>query len=227
MKIQGELVDALLVRRLNRFAARVEVAGREALAHIPNSGRMRELLYPGSRVLVAPRAGLRKTPFDLLMAGEGGRLVSVDARLPPRLLEEALRVGRLPGLENFDTLRREVRVGSSRLDLLCCGPEGPCLIETKSVTLVREGVALFPDAPTTRGTRHLEELQRAVESGHAAAVVFVIQRDDAECLRPFDEADPAFASALRAISPAVRLLAYNCRVARGEVAIARRVPVEL
>lgn len=227
MRIREKLIDALFVKRLNRFAALVEMNGRQELAHVPNSGRMRELLCPGARVLVAERTGPRKTPFDLLMAWHGSRLVSVDARLAPALLEEALVEGRLPELGGFDTLRREVRVGASRLDLLGCGPEGCCLIETKSATLVREGVALFPDAPTTRGTRHLEELRRAAESGHRAAAVFVVQRDDAERLSPFEEADPTFAAALRAVSPTVRLLAYGCRVSRGEIAITRRMPVEL
>ncbi len=227
MRIRGDLIDARFLRRLNRFAALVEVEGRETLAHVPNSGRMRELLCPGARVLLAARPGPRKTPFDLVMAEQGSRLVSVDARLPPGLLAEALGRGLLPELGGFERLRREVRVGDSRLDLLGEGPEGPCFIETKSVTLVQEGLALFPDAPTTRGTRHLEELWRAAQRGHRAAVVFVVQREDAERLSPFEEADPTFAATLCLVSPAVQLLAYSCHVERGEIAISRRIEVVL
>lgn len=227
LRIRGDLIDARFVRRLNRFAALVEVHGREQLAHVPNSGRMRELLYPGALVLVAARPGPRKTPFDLLMVQHGPRLVSVDARLPIGLLEEALREGRLPELGQVESLRREVRVGDSRLDLRIDGPEGPGLIELKSVTLVREGVALFPDAPTTRGTRHLEELRRAADNGYRSTVAFVIQRDDPERFGPFEEADPLFASTLRSVSSCVRLFAYSCMVSRGEVTLHRQVPVDL
>lgn len=227
MKVRGELVEALFLKRLNRFAALVNLEGREALAHVPNSGRMRELLRPGARVYLAPRSGPRKTPFDLLMAAEGDRLVSVDSRLPPALLAEALAQGRLPELGPFRRVRREVDVGESRLDLLGEGAGGLCFIETKSVTLVRDGVALFPDAPTSRGVRHLEELRRIAEGGQQGVAVFVIQRDDAERFSPFEEADPSFAATLRAVAPAVRVLAYGCRVTRDEIQIDRPVAVVL
>ena len=227
LKLQGELIEALFVGRLNRFAAEVAVSGQRALAHLPNSGRLGELLYPGARVRVAAQVGRRKTPYDLLLAWCGPQLVSIDARLPGPLLEEALRQGRLPELGPFDTLRREVPLGASRLDLLTEGPAGLCFIEAKSVTLVREGLALFPDAPTLRGLRHLRELQRAARAGHRAAVVFVVQREDAEALRPHEEADPVFAATLRSVYPAVELLAYRCHVNKGEVAITRRIPVVL
>lgn len=226
MKLRGELVDAIFVQRLNRFAAMVEVAGRREPAHLPNSGRMRELLVPGVEALVAARPGPRKTAYDLLMVRHGMRWVGVDSRLPARLLEEALAAG-LADLGPFDSIRREVPYGQSRLDLLGLGPGGPCLIETKSVNLVQDGVALFPDAPTARGTRHLEELRRAVEGGQRAAMVFVVQRDDALSLRPFEAADPLFASTLRAVAPAVKVLAYCCEVSRGEICISRSVPMEL
>ncbi len=227
MRVRGELIEAQFIRRLNRFACLVEVEGRQELAHLPNSGRMRELLYPGASVLLRPEAGLRKTAFDLVMVRHGPGLISVDARLPATMLVEALGDGRLRELGEFHTLRREVRFGTSRLDLLGHGPGGPCLIEAKSVTLVREGVALFPDAPTSRGARHLEALRQATEEGYRAAAVFVIQREDARAFSPFEEADPAFASALRAVSPAVLTFAYTCRVSPQEISILGSVPVVL
>ncbi len=216
-----------MVRRLNRFAAEVESDGQLALAHVPNSGRLGELLYPGAPVLLAPRTGPRKTAFDLLLARQGEQLACIDARLPGLLLEEALLAGQLPDLGPFTAVHREVAYGSSRLDLLGEGAGGLCYIECKSVTLVREGVALFPDAPTLRGVRHLEELQHAAHSGHRAAIVFVIQREDAQSLRPYAENDPAFAAALHRAAATVQVLAYACRVTGEEIAIARRVPVDL
>ncbi len=226
MRIIGNPVDGTFLQRLNRFAALVEVDGRPSLAHVPKSGRMRELLVPGAPALLVPKPGPRKTPFDLAMVRHEGRWVGVDARLPSRLLEEALGLG-LPELGPVHSLRREVAFGGSRLDLLGTGPGGPWLIETKSVNLVRNGVALFPDAPTLRGTRHMEELYRAVEMGYPAAVVFVVQRDDAACLRPFEEADPLFASTLRAVSPPVLALAYACEVDRGGIRIRHGIQVIL
>lgn len=227
MRLRAELVEAELVRRSNRFVGEVAVAGERALAHVPNSGRLRELLYPGARVLVAARTGRRKTAFDLLMAWSGQHLVSIDTRLPATLLVEALEGGRLPELGPFSMLRREVGLGASRLDLFGDGPGGPCYIEAKSVTLVEDGVALFPDAPTARGVRHLQELMRSAEMGYRGAVVFVIQRADARVLRPHEARDPTFADALRRASATVGVLAYACRVTRHEVAISHRVPVVL
>ncbi len=215
------------MRRLNRFVAAVEVAGEPALAHVPNSGRLRELLLPGARVLLAPRAGVRRTRFDLALAWSGGHLVSVDARLPGRLLTEALGGGTLPVLGSVQAVRGEVWLGASRLDLLVETPGGPWYVEAKSVTLVRDGVALFPDAPTARGARHVEELRRLAVAGGRAAIAFVIQREDARMLRPHEEADPAFAAALRRAAPAVRMFACVCRVSREEVTIDRQVPVVL
>jgi sugar fermentation stimulation protein A len=226
VKLQGELIDAVFVERVNRFAALVEVNGRRELAHVPNSGRMRELLVEGTKALLAARTGPRKTAFDLLMVQHQSRWVGVDSRLPSRLLEEAVGAG-LTNLGPFDSLRREVPCGKSRLDLLGLGARGSCLIETKSVNLVRDGIALFPDAPTSRGSRHLMELRHAAEAGQAAAVVFVVQRDDALSFRPFEAADPLFACTLREVAPVVRALAFGCEVSRGEIRISCSIPVEL
>ena len=226
MKISGDLADGLFARRLNRFAAEIEVEGQFALAHVPNSGRMRELLVPGARVLLVARSGSRKTAFDLVMVAHEERWLGLDARLPVYLLEEALHSG-LVDLGPFHSIRREVPFGDSRLDLLGVGSGAPCLIEVKSVNLVRDGVALFPDASTSRGTRHLLELRRAVAEGYSASVVFVVQRDDAHCLRPFEAADPLFASTLRGVAPYVQALAYACEVTRGCIRIIRGIPVEL
>ena len=241
------LVEGVFEQRLNRFAATVELEGRPAMVHVANSGRMRELLRQGARCLLAPKASAgRKTAYDLALVevaldravGEaraeyggsapGRVLVSADARLPPALLWEAFHEGRLPPFAGFVTGRREVVYGDSRLDLLLSGPGGACFIEVKSVTLVEDGVALFPDAPTERGRRHLGALVRAVEEGYRAAAVFVIQREDARACAPHDTADPAFGRALReAVATGVEAYAYVCRVTRREIRLAHAVPVLL
>jgi len=221
MKIAAKLIPATFIKRDNRFRVTVRVEGHLVWAHLPNSGRLRELLVPGRRVLLsAAQAPGRLTAYDLLMVDLDGTLVSIDARLPSHLLYEALQAGRLEEFAGYAQVRREVTYGQSRLDLVLeRGPDGRrCFIEVKSVTLVKEGVALFPDAPTQRGRRHLGELARARAEGHRAAVAFVVQRDDTIRFSPHDEADPAFGQALREAAQAgVEVYAYKCRVSEEEM----------
>ena len=218
------------IKRLNRFAALVDVERREYLAHVPNSGRMHELLVPGFRVLLvpAPPGGNRKTSFDLALVDTGSALSSADARLPNKLLAEALTQKRLPQFADYPVAKGEQVFGESRLDFLLEGPVGRCYVETKSVTLVEDGVGLFPDAPTIRGVKHLRSLMAARNAGHRAAVVFVIQREDAEAFAPHDVADPLLGVTLREAHDAgVDVWAYRCSVTERSVELADTVPVLL
>ena len=228
MKMEAGLREGRFRKRLNRFAARVEVEGNERLAHVPNSGRLRELFVPGATVYVSPATTPgRKTAFDLRLVSIDGTLVSCDARLPPSLVAEAQEHGKLPEFEGYPKVEREVTVEESRLDLRFSGEKGQVYVETKSVTLVCDGRALFPDAPTTRGTKHVRTLMKICERGNRAAVVFVVQRDDANCLSPKRDSDPEFASALeRAAGMGVEVYAYGCRVTTEEITLGGRVPVE-
>lgn len=230
MKIEGHLVEGRFVARDNRFRVTVEVAQRWTWAHLPNSGRLGELLVPSRRVLLAERLGRgRKTGYDLGLVEMDGNWISVDARLPNDLVEEALRADQLAPLAGYPTLRREVPFGGSRFDFLLQAPgRSPCLVEVKSVTLVVDGLACFPDAVTLRGRRHLEELVSALEMGYRAAVVFVVQRGDAGGFRPHDESDPDFGQALRmAARRGVEVYAYTCCVEPGRIEIDQQVPVYL
>ncbi len=229
MKIRGPLVSGIFVRRDNRFRATVEVDGRAVAAHVPNSGRLWELFLPGRRVLLRPaEAAHRKTSYDLVMVDVDGRLVSLDARLPGPLVAEAVREGRLPEFRDYARVHEEVRLDDSRIDLMLEGEAGRCWVEAKSVTLVVEGVALFPDAITARGRRHVETLARVAARGERAAVVFVIQRDDALAFSPHDASDPAFGQALRdAVRAGVAVYAYTCHVTTTQITLAHRVPVRL
>jgi sugar fermentation stimulation protein A len=223
------LVSGRFVRRDNRFRVTVVVAGEPVAAHLPNSGRLTELLTPGRPCWLTgfdnPR---RKTRFDLTLVEYAGVLVSVDARLPNALLAEALSAGRLEPFRGYARFEREVWLGKSRLDFRLSGPAGVCWVEVKSVTLVEDGVARFPDAPTARGARHLGELTAVVSSEERAAVVFVIQRADAWRFAPHDEADEAFGAALRkAAGAGVGVYAWTCEVSQRAITIARPVPVDL
>jgi sugar fermentation stimulation protein A len=223
------LIPGRFVRRDNRFRVAVEIKGEPVAAHLPNSGRLAELLAPGRACWLTefdnPR---RKTRFDLTLVEYAGVLVSVDARLPNALFAEALAAGKLEPFRGYADFKREVRLGESRLDFLLSGPEGVCWVEIKSVTLVENGVARFPDAPTARGARHLRELAVAASRGDRAAVLFIIQRPDARRFAPHDRADPVFGAALReAAAGGVGVYAWTCEVSRRAIGTANQVPVDL
>lgn len=221
------LVAGRFVLRLNRFAALVQVEARDERVHVRNSGRLGELLTPGRPVLVEPAAtATRRTRFTLALVRMPRGYVSVDAHLPNALMEAGFRAGVVPGFRGYRFLRREPAIGSHRADFLLARGRRGCLIEVKSVTLVRDGAALFPDAPTARGRAHLEHLIAARERGMTAAILFVIQRGDAAALSPNFGTDPAFARALRqAVRAGVQVRAFTCRVTRHGVWLAGRVPV--
>lgn len=223
------LVAGRFVRRDNRFRVTVEVNGEPVAAHLPNSGRLTELLTPGRRCwLERFDSAHRKTNFDLNLMAYAGVLVSVDARMPNPLFAEALDAGRLAPFREHGQWKREVGLGHSRIDFRLGAASAPTWVEVKSVTLVEERVARFPDAPTRRGVRHVRELTEVVNAGQGAAIVFVIQRPDADCFAPHDEADPDFSAALReAIPLGVEVYAWRCRVRRDRIEIAEQIPADL
>lgn len=229
MRLSIQLVEGIFLSRLNRFTVLADVSGTRSLVHLANSGRLHEVLVPGARIYLRPAARPgRKTGYDLALVRLGERLVSMDARLPGPLVHEAMLAGRLSGLESYCRIRQEVCYGAHRLDLLAENGDGQCLIETKSITLVVNGCALFPDSPTLRGAQHMETLLRFRQEGGQAAVIFVVQRDDAEAFSPNDQTDPVFGSALReAARGGVMVRAFLCRVSLAEVCLDREIPVQL
>jgi sugar fermentation stimulation protein A len=230
VQIEGTYVEGRFVARDNRFRVTVELDERRIWAHLPNSGRLGELLVPGRRVWVVERSSPgRKTSYDLNLVEMDNHWVSVDSRLPNDLVEEALRAQRVIPLANYSTFRREVTFGRSRFDFMLEALHRPrCYVEVKSITLVIGGLACFPDAVTARGKRHVEELAQAVEAGYRGAVLFVVQRADAVGMRPHDESDPAFGQALRdAAKRGVEVYAFGCQVQPGQVKIYCSLPVYL
>ncbi|HWJ03796.1 MAG TPA: DNA/RNA nuclease SfsA [Verrucomicrobiae bacterium] len=222
------LIEGSFLARLNRFVAEVEIGGVTVLAHVPSSGRMQELLTPGRRVLLAKsmRPG-RKTDFGLRLVDMGGFYVSIDSILPNKLVHKSLKAGKLYGLEGYGKIIPEYPYLDSRFDFYLADP-GECFLEVKSVTLVEDGVARFPDAPTLRGTKHLEHLAGLRRLGVRAGVIFIIQRQDAEIFEPNGKTDPDFALALRnAKASGVEIWAYTCKVTGQSVEIDREVPVKL
>ena len=227
MYLGDDLVKARFRRRVNRFLALVELDGDETSVHVANSGRLRELFIPGAVVWLKPafHEG-RKTPYDLALVEAEETLVSADARLPNSLVAEAVVEGLFDDFSKPINIIRESTFGESRFDLMLEDEDGKLYVEVKSVTLIENGVGLFPDSPTTRGAKHLNTLAQAVTAGHRGAVVFVIQRSDCHSFAVNELADPALAEAFRkSVHQGVRALAYSCLVSEREVWLDRQVPI--
>ena len=201
--------------------------GREETVHVKNTGRCRELLLPGARVwLEGSENPKRKTAFDLVAVDRGGLLINMDAQAPNRVFAEWANTGAFrPGLT---LLRPETAWGGSRFDFYWEAGEHRGFVEVKGVTLERDGLALFPDAPTLRGVKHLEELAAARSAGYEAAVCFVIQMKGPRVFRPNGDTHPQFGAALRAAAAAgVEVLARDCLATPDSLTLDAPVPVEL
>lgn len=225
----GNITPGIFIQRINRFIARVLVAGEECLVHVRNTGRCRELLVSGATVLLedCSQPG-RKTAFTLIAVYKDSRLVNIDSLAPNRLVADALASGNLIAVGKADTVKREAGYGRSRFDIYFEAGERRGYIEVKGVTLERDGVALFPDAPTGRGARHVTELIDAAAEGFAAYIIFVIQMKGVHSFTANAATDPAFAAALKlAAVSGVGILAYDSHVAPGETHLGDPVPVLL
>ena len=218
--------------RPNRFIAYVELDGAQVVCHVKNTGRCRELLVPGHTVWLAEGdSPARKTKYDLIGVEKptprGLLPVNMDAQAPNRVFGEWAAGGGLGFLPS--PLRPETRFGDSRFDFYWeDGPDRRGFWEIKGVTLEEDGVARFPDAPTLRGVKHLEELIRAREAGYETGVCFVVQMPGMRWVEPNDDTHPQFGQALRRAAQAgVRVLALGCRVEPDRLEITGEVPVKL
>jgi sugar fermentation stimulation protein A len=228
------LEPCIFLSRPNRFGAWIDTDRGRFYIHVANSGRLPELLIPGTpaRWLPSPNPN-RKTAGHLALVKRGRVWVSLDARLSPKILGEAmLEPGGCKPFGVATDIFYEPPMGEGRADLLTLGRRSRWIIETKSATLSRDGVAMFPDAPTERGRRHLAELtELALDRKHSSlrpAVAFICARPDVYLFRPNEVTDPAFADALReARAAGVVVVAYSCTVSAARITLAARLPVYL
>ena len=217
--VQGEFL-----RRPNRFIAHVRIDGVEQVVHVKNTGRCRELLPEGAQVWCEHfNSQTRKTAYDLIAVQKGQRLINMDSQAPNKAAAQWLAAG---GLGQISDLRAETVCGESRFDFSFRKDGRLCYLEVKGCTLEQDGVCAFPDAPTTRGVKHLEGLTQLVKAGFGAYVLFVIQMKDVLFLHPNHNTDPAFAKALKdAADAGVHILAMDCAVTPESMVI--RDPVEV
>lgn len=231
MTTSQEIRKGILIDRPNRFLGRVYLDGKVTEVFIPNPGRMYELMIPGKEVYLRENKGThRKTDYDLIGLEYNDILVSIDSNLPNRFVKRLLRNYELPMFRGYDTVIPEPRAFEGRFDFKLTGEARSILIEVKSCTLVENNRAIFPDAPTTRGTRHLLHLAASLSDNIAdqAAVIFVIQRPDAEVFSPNDKTDPLFGDALRfAYSAGVEVVPLVTEVANWDLRLIKQIPYEL
>ena len=218
----SNMVPGTFLERPNRFIAHVEIDGKTEVCHVKNTGRCRELLPRGAKVWCQKSENPnRKTKYDLIAVQKGDRLINMDSQAPNAAAKEWLLAG---GLGEIADLHAETVHGDSRFDFSFQLDGKRCFLEVKGVTLEDGGVCAFPDAPTERGTKHLNGLIRAAAEGYGAYVLFVIQMPDVKYLHPNDATDPAFGESLRqAAKSGVQVLAVDCAVTESSMDI--RLPV--
>lgn len=226
------LVTGVLLRRYKRFLADVQLLnGQVVTAHCPNSGSMQACSQPGCKVYLSVHDDAkRKLKYTWQMIRMPTSLVGVNTLVPNRLVAQAVSQGQVPGLDTYSRVKREVRVGThSRLDLLLTREtQERCFVEIKNSTLVSKGVALFPDAVTARGRKHLIELRKLLDNGDRAVMFFLIQRTDARIFRPAEHIDGAYARELRrSVSAGVEVMAYDVRIDLERIGLNRNIPCEI
>ncbi|MGQ4892823.1 MAG: DNA/RNA nuclease SfsA [Candidatus Njordarchaeia archaeon] len=210
MRILGELVQGVLVGRLNRFVVEVKFGHDRIHAHLRDPGRLKELLVPGAEILLRKKARPVKLMYEVLAVKHGDLWVFVNSGFHSDLAEEIIERGLISGLRGCSVVKREVRVGDSRIDFLLDCNDVDLYMEVKGCTLVVNNYALFPDAPTLRGRKHILELIDIVKRGGRAAVLFLVMRPDASYLVPNVKTDPKFSEALIiAKNVGVKLYAYT------------------
>ena len=216
--VYDRMISGIFCKRPNRFIAHVEIGGKEEICHVKNTGRCRELLVPGAQVWCQEfDSPARKTKYDLIAVRKGDRLINMDSQAPNAAAKQWLLSG---GLGKITDLRSEVFHGDSRFDFSFCKDGKTCFLEVKGVTLETDGVCAFPDAPTTRGVKHLKGLTAAVQAGFGGYVLFVIQTQNVAYLHPNDATDPDFGAALRQAADAgVQVLAVDCLVTENTMTI--------
>lgn len=225
--IYSNITEAVFLSRPNRFIAYVDLDGKTEKVHVKNTGRCRELLIENAKVYLEKSTNAkRSTAYDLVAVKKGERIINMDSNAPNKAVGEWLS-----GKELFPTLR-EVRAEktykNSRFDFYVETQETKAFLEVKGVTLERDNAVYFPDAPSKRAVKHIEELIEAVWDGYEAYIIFVIQMEGADYFAPNRETQPAFAEALkRASKEGVKVLAYDCEVTPGTMQIRKPVPVRL
>lgn len=226
----GKIVEGIFLKRPNRFIAQVLIDGKEEIAHVKNTGRCKELLIEGAKVLLEDNTDNpnRKTKYSLISVWKGDMLVNIDSQVPNLVVYYALKNGEIEGFEQIKHIKREVSFGNSRYDIYfeTCREKG--FIEVKGVTLENNRIAAFPDAPTERGTKHVLEMIEATKEGYTGIIFFLIQMEGPKEFRLNWEMDPNFSKAVKLASENnIKVLAYDSIVSYEGIKIGKPINIDL
>lgn len=231
MNLPKPLFIGKLIKRYKRFLADIELDSGEAItAHCANSGSMLGLADPGSKVILSisdnPK---RKLPYTWELVRVGKIWACVNTLVPNRLVKEALQAKIIPELAEYSSIKPEAKWGdNSRLDFLLKEDDRHCYVEVKNVTLEEAGIALFPDAVTERGLKHLNELMKVVDCGHRAVMLFLVNRGDCNRFKPATKIDPKYAATLqKAYAAGVEILVYRTKINPPAIEIDIKIEAEL
>lgn len=231
MNITGPLRNARFVERPNRFLTVIDIDGKFVESHLPDPGRLSELLIPGARLKVRPISGIlskRRTKWTTLMVKNGREWISIDSTLPNRFTKHLLEREKLPQFREYNLVKSEVAVQNHRFDFLLEKLGELFYLEIKSVTFVEKGVAKFPDAVTSRGTKHVYLLAKMSQSGTKTGILFICQRSDATQFRPMWNRDPKFAKALIIAQQAgVQINVITAKISPNSIIYDKEIPFNL
>jgi sugar fermentation stimulation protein A len=228
MKLNYNILYGTFIHRQNRFIAYVNLSDKKVVCHVPNTGRLKELLYPGAQVIISHHPSTnRKTEYSLRMVKKGDSWISIDSQLPNLLAYEAISNGLIKELDGYSIIKREINYGNSRFDIQLIGKD-TCFIEVKGVTLEKNNWSYFPDAPTQRGRKHIDEMIELVNKGYRGVILFIVQIQYAKGFSPNSTTDIAFAKKLKEASKkGIEILAYKCNISPKEVVVVEKIPVVL
>lgn len=221
------IVKAIFISRINRFVAVCELNGEKITCHVKNTGRCKEILIEGTECyLEKSEKPSRKYQYSLISLKKGDRFINIDSQAPNKVVAEFLAEGKL--FDDIKNIKAESTYGKSRFDFYFEHGDNKAFLEVKGVTLEENNAVFFPDAPTERGTKHLNELCECVKDGYEAYVIFVVQMKNVKSFSPNKKTDPVFSDALvKASEKGVNVLCYDCYVNKNEMIIKDKVPVIL
>ncbi|MCR5770735.1 MAG: DNA/RNA nuclease SfsA [Butyrivibrio sp.] len=223
----SNISEGLFISRINRFTCNAEINGQPELAHIKNTGRLIKLLKQGCRAYFQKSDNPeRKTKYDLIAVEHNGSIINVDSQITNYVAEEWLNQKTF--FPDLKMVKREVKYGDSRFDIYLEHGDKKAFMEIKGVTLIEDGIARFPDAPTKRGVKHLHELMKCIDDGYEAYIMFVIQLPDVKWFEAAVSVQEEFATTLKeAWQKGVHVIAYGCDMTKDSIEIARPIEVRL
>ncbi len=224
----NKIVEGIFLERPNRFIAKVLIDGKEETVHVRNTGRCKELLIPGAKIILEDCSHNvnRKTKYSLIAVWKANKLINMDSQVPNKVVFDAIEQDHINNISNVSFIKREVTFGKSRFDIYFESGDKKGFVEVKGVTLEKDGISMFPDAPTDRGRKHVLEMIEAVKEGYRGIIFFLIQMDKVNLFKLNWEMDPKFSQAVKLASEnGVEIMAYDAIVSPNSISIGNDIDI--